>query len=344
MIDCSNHLDCTRERSTGAGAGLDPDFSISARLLITVPQSAQFQQRSSGVGRPFSAAIIVVSTIVLGAARVDGQADATCHEKEIVSEPPARSAWSGEAGFNFVTAYFADGFLAENQGVIAQPYFDLYYTLHEGDGVISRVTIGSQVWSSIHSEKTDAQPDTAVPQWYEFDYFLPLAVTFAKRATLTLSYFEYQFPNGAFAASRGIEANFAYDDVDVLGAFALHPHATSRYTFDGVMRFGRTGGWYEEFGIAPGFSIAPKSKYELAITFPITVGVGDDHFYPGNAYGFFSATINGSVPLAFLPKSFGAWTLNAGFTYYNLGAATAAINSNGDHNAYVGQAGIEFTF
>jgi len=75
-----------------------------------VPQSAQFQQRSSGVlGRPFFAAIIVVSTIVLGAARVDGQADAACHQNELFSEPPARSAWSGEAGFNFVTAYFADG-------------------------------------------------------------------------------------------------------------------------------------------------------------------------------------------------------------------------------------------
>jgi len=48
----------------------------------------------------------------------------------------------------------------------------------------------------------------------------------------------------------------------------------------------------------------------------VMLGFGDAHFYPGDAYGYFSATGNVAVPLAFLPKSFGVWTANAGFTYY----------------------------
>ena len=307
-------------------------------------QSAKFLPNSAPAFRCRCFHAIIIGIVVLSRSAIAGEADSTFQEKKFFPKVPEQSVWSGDAGVNFVTAYYSFGLFIENSGVIAQPYFDLYYTLHESDGVISKATIGLELWSSIHSEKTDAQRNSIVRQWYEFDYYVPIAVTFAKRSTLTLSYFEYEFPNGAFAAARGVQANIGYDDTDIFHAFALHPHAAILYNFDGVLGLGQSDAWYAEFGVAPGFSLPSKSKYPVKISFPLTIGLGDAHFYPKDPYGYFSAAINGSMPLAFLPKSFGTWTANAGFTYYNLGDATASINANGDHNAYVGQIGVGLTF
>jgi hypothetical protein len=293
--------------------------------------------------------ITILLHLVIGAAILNasiafgGESPQSNKESGPVVEIPT-SRWSGDTGVNFVTAYFAYGILQENKGAIAEPYLDISRTLFESDGFITKATIGLQLWSSIHSEKTGAKRNNSLPQWYEFDYYVPIGVTIAKRWTLTVSYLEYEFPNGAFTAQRGVQANLAYDDTDVLGAFALHPHAMILYNFEGILGIGLSDAWYAEFGVAPSFSLASKSKYPVTVTFPLTVALGDNHFYPGDRYGYFSATANASVPLAFIPKSFGPWTVNAGLTYYNLGGATAAINAHGDHTAYVGQLGIGLTF
>ncbi len=169
-------------------------------------------------------------------------------------------------------------------------------------------------------------------------------MTIAKKWTFTVSYLDYEFPGGAFTAQRGVQGNASYDDTELLGPFALHPHVLILYNFEGVLGIGQSEAWYGEVGVAPTTSIAAKSSYPITLNFPLLAGFGDSHFYPGDAYGYFSASANASVPLPFLPKSFGAWTANVGFTYYNLGEATAGINANHDHNAYVWQIGFGTNF
>ena len=287
---------------------------------------------------------MVIRTAIINASiAFGGESPQSSRESGPIVEIPT-SRWSGDTGVNFVTAYFAFGILQENKGAIAEPYLDISRTLFEGNGFITKATVGLQLWSSIHSEQTGAKRNNPLLQWYEFDYYVPIGVTIAKRLTLTVSYLEYEFPNGAFAAQRGVQANVAFDDTDVLGPFALHPHVLILYNFEGILGIGQSDAWYAELGVAPSFSIASKSNYPVTVTFPLTFGLGDNHFYPGDTYGYFSATANVSVPLAFIPKSFGPWTVNAGFTYYNLGEATATINAHGDHNAYVGQLGMGLTF
>jgi hypothetical protein len=196
----------------------------------------------------------------------------------------------------------------------------------------------------MHSTETLADKNTAVPWWYEFDYYVPIGVTIAKKWTFTATYLDYEFPSGAFTAQRGIEGNIAYDDSDLLGPLALHPHALILYNFQGVLGIAQTHAWYGEIGVAPEASISAKSNYPIKLSFPLIAGFGDNHFYPGDAYGYFSASAIAKVPFTFLPKSVGQWTANTGFTYYNLGEATAGINANHDHNAYVWQVGIGTNF
>ena len=264
--------------------------------------------------------------------------------KDLVEETK-QSCISGDIGVNFVTAYYSRGIIQENQGVIAQPYLDLYLKLYEGTGFINKVTIGAQLWSSIHENRTAAAPGSELSEWYEFDYYVPLAVTFAKNFTLTTSYYEFDYPAANnIEPQRSVNFNLAYDDTDILGPFALHPHATVLYNFQGVAGLGQTSALYYEFGIAPGFCLLKDSMTPLTFSFPLTIGLGDDHFYPNEPYGFFSAGLTVAMPLKFVPECFGTWTITGGATYMNLGQATAAVNSHQDEHIVIGTAGIGMAF
>ena len=143
--------------------------------------------------------------------------------------------------------------------------------------------------------------------------------------------------------------NLAYDDTDLLGAWALHPHvAVLKSTIGNYTGFtGAANAWYYEVGIAPGFVVGKGGNYPVAVTIPLTVGLGSET-YNGDDYGFFSAGITASVPLKFVPDCYGSWTYTTGFTYWNLGttaaAATAPAVTNGDRNQFVVSGAIGLTF
>ena len=60
----------------------------------------------------------------------------------VMAQEPAKI--SGELGFDIQTAYFRNGIMQENQGVIAQPYLNLSYRLwdnKEKDAVVKNVRV-----------------------------------------------------------------------------------------------------------------------------------------------------------------------------------------------------------
>ena len=66
-----------------------------------------------------------------------------------------------------------------------------------------------------------------------------------------MSYFEFDSPNDAFLSSRNANISLAYNDTDLLGAFALHPHVTYLRELDGkaVNSYSTKEGNYNEVGI-----------------------------------------------------------------------------------------------
>ena len=133
---------------------------------------------------------------------------------------------TGDLGVNFLSQYVARGIVFENEGVIAQPYADIYFRLYKGDGFVNKVSLNLAFWSSIHSEKTFAPMQSRVPEWFEQDYKPGLSVTFAKNFTLSSAYCWYTSPSGAFRTPRAINSRLDFNDADLLGTFALHPYFT----------------------------------------------------------------------------------------------------------------------
>lgn len=288
--------------------------------------------------RPFLLAVVIFVADIGKA----GQPIVVTTEEEKAVEEAAIKRWSGDAGVNVVNAYYTYGILQEDDGFIAQPFADVFYTLFEGKGFISEATIGLSLWSSIHSKETGADPDSSFGPWYKEDLVIPIAVTFAERVTLTASYLEYQFPNGALDLERSVSANLAVDDTAWLGPFALHPHILVLYNFEGIVGIAQSHAWYFEAGVAPGFELGKKSRYPITVTLPVILGMGDQRFYPDDRFGFLSCAANVSVPLPLLADSFGHWTGNAGVLYQTFGDGTAAANLARD--SCVVSAGIKWEF
>lgn len=264
-------------------------------------------------------------------------------QSKAVVETTTKSIFSGDLGVNFVSEYISRGVMQENQGLIAQPYADLYVSLYEGTDFINKVQLNLGVWSSFHDKHTGAgavgpKHRTA---WYEFDYTPGIAVTFAKDFTLTTSYFEFDSPNNAFDAARSINFNLAYDDSSLLGAFALKPHVAYLRTLQGIPASGVSGkGNYYEVGIAP----ALPAFGPVTVTIPVNAGFGSNDFYASNkGFGFISAGVNASVALGFIPSGFGTWAANAGVSYVRLNDTNAEL-ATVDKDRVVWQAGVGATF
>ena len=271
-------------------------------------------------------------------------------ESKAVVETATKSAITGDLGVNFVSEYISRGAPQEIKGVIAQPYADLYFSLYEGEGFVNKVSLNLGVWSSLHSAHTlagsvNGSGLSTTSAWYEFDYTPGVAVTFAKNYTLTASYLEFDSPNDAFLASRNVNFSLAYNDTDLLGAFALHPHVTYMRELDGkaVNGYSTKEGNYYEVGIVP----ALPAYGPVTVSFPINAGFGSSQFYLENkAFGYFSGGANASVALP-IPTKFGTWAFNAGVTYYRLADQASwvyAKENTIDNNRFVYQAGIGATF
>jgi hypothetical protein len=273
-----------------------------------------------------------------GVETTDGKSDGKTPVEETT-----KSYISGDIGVTVTNAYYSRGILQERDGVIVQPNADLFFKLYEGNGFINNVTLSLSLWDSLHSKQTAHSPGSTVSSWYESDYYVGLAVGFAKNFTLTTSYFEFDYPSGAANPQRSVNFNLAYDDSGFLNAFALHPHVTYLYNFDGIAGIGKTDASYFEVGIAPSYTVAPKSSYPLTLTLPVTAGFGDSHFYPTDRFGYLSAGLTLSFPLAFIPKGYGTWTMTFSGLYYILGDDTNNVN-RGDRSTGVGSGTLTLAF
>lgn len=254
-------------------------------------------------------------------------------------EPDPTRNISGVAGVTFTTDYISRGLVLENQGIIAQPYGELAFTLLENEEGLQKVTLYGGIWNSLHSEHTDVEGDSGAPSnvdiWYEFDWYVGVAFDFADKWNLKVSYWEFISPSDAFGSSKNVEFRLTFNDAGMWGEggdFSLTPYGVVFIETDGKAGNGAEEGVYVELGVAP--SLPPIGDVKIA--FPIAIGLGFSDFY-GNVesdgsvddetFGYVTAGVVASMPIKFLSDAgFGNWTWSVGGNVYYFGEALEDFN------------------
>jgi hypothetical protein len=245
--------------------------------------------------------------------------------------PELAPRFSGSAEFGIADKYIYHGYVLENQGAIIQPEFEVLARLYSGQGILTKASVRLYVFSSFQThESREEQADAMIRSWYEVQVEMGIVLELAKHFTFSASYVRFESPNHAFIAVNAAEFILSMDDSDWLGAYALHPHVTWFRPFPGGWESSDEGSYFE-IGIEPERSFG-KGERPVKVSFPMAVGLGQKRYYLGEHFGFFSAGVSVSVPLAFLPSSWGEWDLGLSASYYRLGRNVADASHDGRRN------------
>jgi hypothetical protein len=243
-----------------------------------------------------------------------------------------RLSWS--LGNDITTAYFFRGIVQNRSGFIDQPYGELdvnLWTADENDpGPFNNLTLLGGLWFSIHSNDVGHTGESGPKHVYETDYYGGLKTTMFKNLNLGAIWYAFTFPSAAFKVTQELDLTAAYNDADLLGAFALNPSVVMGLEVDGTS-FGTGKGTYFGLGIAPGYKFMPDATYPITLTMPCTLGLGAGDYYEDAAgnqdgFGYFSGGFKASIPLAFIPEDFGSWSASAGVQVLTFGENVGEYN------------------
>jgi hypothetical protein len=244
-------------------------------------------------------------------------------EKAVVETKPADPWIHALLQLDFSDHYITPrGLNVENEGLIFQPLFLVFWDLYKDPtGTLQGVTLTTGVWSSFHTRESGADPG----HWNEFDPIAGLAFKFAGGFTFDANYTAFDSMVDSYPTSQHMELKLSFDDSKYLGAFALHPWIAYWLELDekATVTFNpdtSESTYYFTIGIDPTFQAGPV-KVEL----PTFINLVADDFYQkfdgtggGSGLAVFCTGVKLSLPLKFVPKDLGFWTLYAGVKYYHL--------------------------
>ncbi len=239
--------------------------------------------------------------------------------------PPPASFFHALLRPDFSTDYITPrGLHVENQGLVFQPLFLTYWTLYTNpDGLLNDVTLTLGVWSSFHSKSSGANPSS----WNEFDPIAGLAFKFADYWKLDVNYTAFESMTSSYPTSQHLELKLSFNDGAFTGnkVFSVNPYVAfwKELKNKATVAFNQAtadDSYYFTVGITPTIDLG-SIKFE-APTFANYVGTD---FYQqfngapgGSGFAVLATGLKASVPLKFVPKSIGSWTLYAGVKYYHL--------------------------
>ncbi len=240
-----------------------------------------------------------------------------------VAESPAASPLHALLQLDFSDHYITPrGLNVENEGLVFQPLFLVFWDLYNNkDTLIQDVTLTAGVWSSFHTRESGADPGN----WNEFDPIAGLGFKFADDWKLDVNYTAFDSMTDSYPTSSHLEVKLSYDDSRLLGAFAVHPFVAywQELNYKATVTFNPKTSQesnYFTLGINPSFKAGP-----VKVEFPTYINLVNDDFYQkfdgtggGSGLAVFGTELKLSVPLTFVPKDLGFWTLYAGVKYYHL--------------------------
>lgn len=240
-------------------------------------------------------------------------------------ESPAPSPLHALLKVDFSTNYITPrGLNVENQGLVVQPLFLLFTTLYsDPDSLINDVTMTLGMWSSFHTRESGREPGN----WNEFDPIAGLAIKFADYWKLDINWTAFESMTGSFKTSQHLELKLSFDDAAFTGSkvFSINPYIAywKELNHKATVAFNvntASESYYFTLGMTPTIAL-PKVKFE----FPTFINIVGEEFYQqasgapgGSGLAVFRTGLVATVPLNFVSKAYGSWSLYAGVKYYHL--------------------------
>jgi len=279
---------------------------------------------------------------VLAFAALAGLATPALAQEE--EEPSSR--FSGAFQLDITNVYFFRGLLQERDGLIAQPWAELYFDAYSSEtGFIRNVTLGAGVWNSMHSRETLASDE---PGWiYETDWYPLISIGLPQGFTLSTYYYWYTSPNDAFRTAQELNFKLEWDDSEALGRFALAPWANLAIETNRTA-FGPDEGVGLQLGVEPTLYTFEHERYPVSFTVPVEVGLAIDDYYEEedgreDTFGYVSFGLSMSVPLPFVPESLGAWSFGVTAKGYYFNDTLEELNEGDElYPMVMGSLGVEF--
>lgn len=272
---------------------------------------------------------VSLASLALGACvllpAVTSQAGESAKLSPIVEPPPSSSWVHALLKLDFSDHYITPrGLNVENQGLVFQPLFLVFWNLYSNpDGFLNDVTLTTGVWSSFHSRESG--PDEG--NWNEFDPIAGLGFKFAKYWSFDVNYTAFESMVSAYPTSQHLELKLGFNDAAFTGSqvFSINPYVAfwkelknkSTVAFNPATS---SESYYFTIGMTPTIDLK-KVKFE----FPTFINIVDNDFYQqfdgtggGSGVAVIRTGVQATVPLSFVPKSMGFWSLYAGVKYYHL--------------------------
>jgi hypothetical protein len=312
---------------------------------------------------------MAVSFVFLATAGAAMAADLQPYTK--APPPPPADATSDIHGFfdvGLLNDYLTTrGLLVHNTGLASQISAGLAADVYKNkNGAINAVTVYGGVWTDLWSEQNNPR----VGSLNEFDWWVGGKVQFAQNWTIDGTYIEFLSPPGNFAIERNLTATLSYDDTSWGFPVQLKPYIKGWYEASGNSNVttGKVPSGYVEFGAVPTLDLTKKGL-GVIFTAPTRVSVGPKDYWTASAAtvcgtiatpcgtsnaGVFSTGLTATVPVTWIPKSYGNWAVRGGFQYNRLlndyllqgqvNTGTATSFATAQRDIVVGFAGIGFNF
>jgi len=291
-------------------------------------------------------AALAVSVVAVAAPTY---AQAPAAAAETAETKPNTGRVSLSAGVDWTTDYYFRGIRQEDKDWIFQPYGDLTFKLVEGTPALGNLGLTVGLWNSLHGGPTGVDGNRTDPDlWYESDFYTKLGWTFLEDFSSAITYTAYMSPNDSFGTVQELAFSLGYNDSKLLGPFALNPSMLVAFEIKGQADAGRHRGVYLQAGITPGHTFNAKGTYPVTLTVPLLVGLSLSEYYEfgtgdDDTFGFFQGGVGVAVPLAFIPASFGSWTIKGSLNVLHLEDNLKAVNNN-DRTDVIGTIGLAFTY
>ena len=254
-------------------------------------------------------------------------------------------------GADWASAYYFRGIATtQNGGNNVQPYGEIGFRILENMGPLTSLTASPGVWNNWHYGGGTLVDESDPKFWTEADLYFKLNAVWWEVLSTSVTYTYYTSPNNTFPSFSDVGLGFALNDSKWLGAFAVNPSILFAFETTGeALPSSPDGkkGIYMGIGFAPGYTFFADSSFPVNISAPMTFGFSLKDYYTVNGqnqtFGYFSGGPLISMPLKFIPGTFGNWSIKAGVQFLVLNSNLKAVNTN-DGFVPIGSVGLSLTY